>query len=339
MPELAFFTRLLDDAPPAKRYALALEQIQAAERLGFDSAWVAQHHFNGDEGGLPSPLVFLAHAAAATERITLGTGIITLGMEDPVRVVEDAAVLDALTDGRLQLGFGPGGTPSSFPAFGLDFADRHAAFDRNLDAFLGAIGGQPFAGDNRLYPPALRLAERLWYATFSAPLAIRAGQGGHGLQLSRTQPRPADQPTLPLWDIQHPLIDAYEAALPPGVEPRVSIARTLVVADDGDAIRELAEERTRRSPLARRTIGPEIDELSREELFSRFDVHVGDVDTVVASLAADTALPRATQLSFQVHSVDPEPAIILRSLELLATEVAPRLGWRAAPTTALAATR
>ncbi|MEB4615586.1 putative FMN-dependent luciferase-like monooxygenase, partial [Leucobacter sp. M11] len=149
-----------------------------------------------------------------------------------------------------------------------------------------------------------------------------------GLQLSRTQPRPAAQPTLPLWDVQHPIIDAYERALPEGVAPRVSLARTVVVADDGEAMRERAEQRYRVSPLARRTLGDELDRLSREDLFDRLDVHVGDVDTVVASLAADTALPRATQLSFQVHSVDPEPALILRSLELLATEVAPRLGWR-----------
>ncbi|MEB4615585.1 LLM class flavin-dependent oxidoreductase, partial [Leucobacter sp. M11] len=171
MPELAFFSRILDDAPPAERYAHALEQIRAAESLGFDSAWVAQHHFNGAEGGLPAPLVFLAHAAAVTERIALGTGIITLGMEHPVRLVEDAAVLDALTGGRLELGFGSGGSPSSFPAFGLDFAERHSAFDQNLDAFLGALAGEPIGpGENRLYPPAPRLAERLWFATFSEPL-------------------------------------------------------------------------------------------------------------------------------------------------------------------------
>ncbi|MGP4882897.1 LLM class flavin-dependent oxidoreductase, partial [Klebsiella pneumoniae] len=85
-----------------------------AERLGFDSAWIAQHHFHEQEGGLPSPLVFLAHVAAQTDRIRLGTAIITLPMENPLRVAEDAAVLDLLTDGRLEVGFGSGGTPTSF---------------------------------------------------------------------------------------------------------------------------------------------------------------------------------------------------------------------------------
>ncbi|NPE72855.1 LLM class flavin-dependent oxidoreductase, partial [Dickeya dadantii] len=63
---LGFFTRLLDDVPAGQRYRLAAEQIIKAEQLGFDSAWVAQHHFHADEGGLPSPLVFLAQVAAQT---------------------------------------------------------------------------------------------------------------------------------------------------------------------------------------------------------------------------------------------------------------------------------
>ncbi|MFD2351879.1 LLM class flavin-dependent oxidoreductase [Nonomuraea ferruginea] len=96
---LGFFTRLLDDVPPGERYRLAAEQIRHAEAAGFDTAWVAQHHFDGDEGGLPAPLVFLGHVAATTSRIRLGTGIITLPLEHPVRVAEDTAVLDQLTGG------------------------------------------------------------------------------------------------------------------------------------------------------------------------------------------------------------------------------------------------
>src|SRR5215472_16835463 len=89
---LAFFTRLLDDVPPTERYRLAAEQIACAEHLGFDAAWVAQHHFHEHEGGLPSPFVFLGHLAARTTRIRLGTGIVTLPLELPVRVAEDAVV-------------------------------------------------------------------------------------------------------------------------------------------------------------------------------------------------------------------------------------------------------
>src|SRR6185295_7783005 len=91
---LGFFTRLLDAAPPAERYRLAAEQIRHAEKAGLDSAWIAQHHFHEAEGGLPAPFAFLGFVAAQTSRIRLGTGIVTLPLENPVRVAEDAAVLD-----------------------------------------------------------------------------------------------------------------------------------------------------------------------------------------------------------------------------------------------------
>ena len=106
--KFGFFSRILDDVSPADRYRLATEQIVLAERLGLESAWVAQHHFHAGEGGLPSPFVFLASAAAATSRIRLGTGIVTLPLELPIRVAEDAAVCDLLSGGRLEAGGGAG---------------------------------------------------------------------------------------------------------------------------------------------------------------------------------------------------------------------------------------
>jgi alkanesulfonate monooxygenase SsuD/methylene tetrahydromethanopterin reductase-like flavin-dependent oxidoreductase (luciferase family) len=100
---LGFFTRLLDQADAAERYRLATAQIIHAERCGFDSAWVAHHHFHEDEGGLPAPFVFLSQVAARTTRSRLGTGIVTLPLELPVRVAEDAAVLDLMCGGRLEV--------------------------------------------------------------------------------------------------------------------------------------------------------------------------------------------------------------------------------------------
>src|SRR5437660_11928225 len=75
---LGFFTRLLDQADPAERYRLATAQIIHAERLGFDSAWIAQHHFHEDEGGLPAPFVFLARVAPQPARVRLGAALVTL---------------------------------------------------------------------------------------------------------------------------------------------------------------------------------------------------------------------------------------------------------------------
>src|ERR671918_329549 len=122
--KLGFFTRLLDETTAAERYRLAPEQIVHAERCGFDSAWIAQHHFHEDEGGLPAPFVFLSQVAAQTTRIRLGTGIVTLPLELPIRVAEDAAVLDLISGGRLDVGVGGGGNLSSYAAFGQDSAER-----------------------------------------------------------------------------------------------------------------------------------------------------------------------------------------------------------------------
>src|SRR5690349_4057316 len=140
---LGFFTRLLDEANAAERYRLATAQIVQAERSGFDSAWIAQHHFHEAEGGLPAPFVFLTHAAAATSRIRLGTGIVTLPLELPVRVAEDAVVLDLLSNHRLQVGVGPGGNLTAFTAFGLDAKDRHSLMNANLDLMRTAWAGGP----------------------------------------------------------------------------------------------------------------------------------------------------------------------------------------------------
>ena len=163
-----------------------------AERCGFDSAWIAQHHFHEDEGGLPSPFVFLAQVAARTSRIRLGTGIVTLPLELPIRVAEDAAVLDLMCGGRLEVGVGPGGNLVGLS--GVRPRQRPSA----RRCWCGIIAccstpgpGGELPGGDRLYPPNPGLVDRVWQATFNVEGARRAGAAGDGLMLSRTQPRPA----------------------------------------------------------------------------------------------------------------------------------------------------
>jgi putative FMN-dependent luciferase-like monooxygenase len=329
---IGFFTRLLDDASPAERYRLALEQIVRAEELGFDSAWVAQHHFNEAEGGLPSPLVFLAHAAARTSRIRLGTGIITLPLEDPLRVAEDAAVLDLLAGGRLEVGVGTGGTPSAFTAFGRDSEERRELFADNLQLITEAWVGKDLGSSaNRLYPAAPQLLNRLWQATFSVSGGERAGRAGDGVMLSRTQPRAPGQASAPLDELQNPIIDAYLDALPEGATPRILASRTLFVAENRAEALRFAEAGLRRIVPHFERQGHIFERKDVESLIAATDAHVGTVDDVVESLSRDSSLERATDISFQVHSIDPPHEHILRSIELAATEVAPRLGWKAAP--------
>lgn len=323
-----FFTRVLDDAAPADRYRLAAGQIVHAERCGLDSAWVAQHHFHEHEGGLPSPLVFLTHVAARTSRIRLGTGILTLPLEAPIRVAEDAAVFDLLSGGRLELGIGTGGNASAFAAFGLDSDDRSGIFARNLAELRAALGGRPLAGGDTLYPTRPSLDGRVWQATFSAAGGTRAGEAGDGLLLSRTQPRPKDAPDASLADIQDPIIDAYLAALPAGRTPRILGSRSVFVAETRAAALRFAEIGLQRFADRLAASGQARPATSLAGLIAAFDVHVGSPDDVIASLKADRTLERVTDIAVQVHSVDPPHEDILRSIELVAGTVAPAFGWR-----------
>src|SRR5262249_48459592 len=328
MPKrLGFFTRLLDQADPAERYRLATAQIIHAERCGFDSAWVAQHHFHEDEGGLAAPLVFLAQIAVQTSRIRLGTGIVTLPLELPIRVAEDAAVLDLMSGGRLEVGVGGGGNLSSYTAFGRDSAERGMLLAEHLQILRDAWTGQPLPGGDRLYPANPSLVDRVWHATFTVDGARRAGEAGDGLMLSRTQPRPPTAPGLSLGDIQNPMIDAYVTALPAGREPRILASRTVFVTDDGHDALRFAEAGLGRHRARLARLGRAVGDGSLSSMIAAMDVHLGTSSEVITSLQSDSPLARATDLAVQVHSIDPPHPFILRSIELVAEQVAPALGW------------
>jgi putative FMN-dependent luciferase-like monooxygenase len=255
---------------------------------------------------------------------------VTLPLEEPVRVAEDAAVFDLMSGGRLELGIGSGGNPSAFAGFGRDNADRRAIFARHAAIFRDALAGRALGGGNVVYPPSPGLLARIWQATFSAEGGAYAGAAGDGLMLSRTQPRPKETPGAALADLQHPIIDAYLEALPRGRAPRIMASRTLFVADDRKEALRFADVGLRK--IADRFVkaGHVLPGRSLADLIAAFDVHLGEPDDVLASLEADSILSRATDIVFQVHSVDPPHPHILRSIELIADKIAPALGWRAA---------
>ncbi len=328
MTDLSFFTRLLDEVSPAERFRLALEQIESAEAHGYARAWVAQHHFRYVEGGLPAPFVFLAHAAARVPRIRLAPGIITLTLEDPVRVAEDAVVADLLAGGRIDIGVGSGTRPESFVPFGRDAANKGADYQAALSRLHLALEGGDLGSGNRLYPSGEALRRRIWQATFSAHGGVSAGENGNALLLSKAQPRSPELRDATLADIQIPIIEAYLARIPAGVRPRVVASRAVFVADTtADALRLAGEGLDRVRHFAEQN-GRRLDLRSPESIAATGDTFVGSPDDVARLLDADETLARVDEVAFQVHAVDPPHEHILRSIELAAREVAPRLGWR-----------
>ncbi len=115
----------------ADRYAELLDDCVQAERLGFDSFFIAEHHFD-EYGAVPNPAVWLAAAAMRTSRIRLGPAVAVLPFRDPRTVAEDYAILDQLSGGRLVLGVGSGYLRHEFEGFNVDGRTKRERFDETL---------------------------------------------------------------------------------------------------------------------------------------------------------------------------------------------------------------
>ena len=106
-------------------------EVVIAEQLGFDGVWLSEHHLTAD-GMLPAPLVMAGVLAARTERIRIGTNILVLPLHHPLRVAEDAAVVDLVSGGRLALGVGQGYSEREFAAFGADRRRRGVLLEEGV---------------------------------------------------------------------------------------------------------------------------------------------------------------------------------------------------------------
>lgn len=136
--------------PAGQLYAETLAQIVGAEALGYDSVWTSEHHFVED-GYLPSSLLFLAAVAARTSRMRLGTLILLLPLHHPLRVAEDAAVLDLISNGRVDLGVAAGYRVEEFEAFQVPHKERGSRMDEALSILHGAWTDGPFSHQGKAY--------------------------------------------------------------------------------------------------------------------------------------------------------------------------------------------
>ncbi len=190
-----------------------LEEITYAEELGFESVWLPEHHF-AVYGMLGNPMIFAASIAERTRRLKIGTAIMVVPFQHPLRVAEDAAMVDALSGGRLLLGLGRGYQPPEFTGFGLDQSASREMFDEGFEIIRRALSGETFAHEGRfwtfrdpveIYPKPVQKPHPPFYLAAISPttydLAARLG-----ISLLRS-------PTFTSLDTVTQLFEGYRATM------------------------------------------------------------------------------------------------------------------------------
>jgi alkanesulfonate monooxygenase SsuD/methylene tetrahydromethanopterin reductase-like flavin-dependent oxidoreductase (luciferase family) len=235
--------------PPGQRrglYSDAIDLAQAAEDAGFDAFWVSEHHGLRD-GYLPAPLLLLAAVAARTRHIALGSGVVLAPLSHPLRLAEDAAVVDQLSNGRLILGLGLGYAEHEYQDFHVDRTRRGAALT-DLIAFLRtAWNGAPFdwagpcyRGTGLRVSPAPPRADGIpiWLGGYAEAALRRAGTIGDGYLLGRADPGIVHDVDAVLRDVRDPADPSFTLAL------NVLTITTDEPADEASARAGLAYQQT-----------------------------------------------------------------------------------------------
>ncbi len=300
-----------------------------AEALGFQSLWINEEHFQGGtnprEGRTClSPLILAAAIAARTSRIRIGFSVLVLPLHQPLRLAEEIATLDVLSGGRIDLGISRGANPKYAAAFGFapdEIADR---FDTCLDTMLRAwrdpeiaIGGETYAVAPK---PVQAPHPPIYMGTYTPETAAWAARQGHRLICHGI----SSMATL------RPVISAFAAAggdlstLPLGRFVYVSSSDNTARQEIWPVVLDLTR-RLRDNGLYRRPNIITMEELDPEVFLERMVIW-GSPDTCAARIAAiadEFGIRYLNALSaFFGHL--PEP-LLQRSLELLATEVKPRV--------------
>jgi len=172
----------------AEEYRDTIELVRLAEDAGFDSAWVSEHHGSSD-GYLPSLFVLLGALAAATERIRLGTGVILTPLHDPIRLAEDAVVVDQISGGRVDVGLGLGWREEEFRMLRIPIAERLARHVETVEVLRRAWTGQRFSFEGTVFrydrvrvtpPPAQAGGPPILLGGYVTSALRRAGELGDG---------------------------------------------------------------------------------------------------------------------------------------------------------------
>jgi alkanesulfonate monooxygenase SsuD/methylene tetrahydromethanopterin reductase-like flavin-dependent oxidoreductase (luciferase family) len=342
---LGFNTRVSFHAGPggaASGLRDGISLFTGAERLGYQSGWAYQRHF---DNYLSSPAPFFAAVGQHTDSITLGSAVIPMRYQDPILLAEAAGTADLLIGGRLNLSLSSG-REGFEQIFGHEKVDARAEGQRRLLRFLDAVAGEVLhtvdgsegtaieAGTElRVTPHSEGLRERIWYG--SGHIASARWAAEHRLRLITGTILHSTEPGDTFGEYQARLIQAYRDAWPgPEPAPPVAVAASVLPAPT----RELAEkyeaydlQRQTEGPAASRPAGALKQNLRP---FLREDVLVspvfrGDPDTVASALLADPGISAADEL---ILFLPPGFGLEenLRVLSEMAQTVAPALGWEPA---------
>lgn len=345
--KFAFFTHVPwpEGTEPARIIAETTEQIQYAEELGFVSAWLAEHHFTR-YSMVPSSLILATHIAARTRKIRVGTAVLVSPLHNPLRLAEDAAMLDVTSGGRLDVGFGRGSGGYEYAGYGLDPAESAERFQDSIKIVQGLWTTPGFSYESRfnrlqdinLTPPPLQKPHPpIYIAATRTPATLEfLVSTGHNLCIAVVQDTAA---ALDLCRRFGELAAAAGHHRPIGEIP---FFRYFYVAETAEQARRDTEARInwvadimqwRRNIAVGSEVYQRMDDWRRQraqlpESYDYLSVNravIGDPDQCVAQIR-----------ELQSHGIDyfgcnfdfggMSRDKVLRSMELFSKEVMPRLG-------------
>jgi probable LLM family oxidoreductase len=312
---------------PEQRMANLIEEVETADRVGLDVFAIGEHH--RPDFVVSAPSVVLGAAAVRTENIRLSSAVTVLSSEDPIRVMQDFATIDLLSGGRAEIMAGRGSFTESFPLFGYDLADYDELFAEKLDLLINARDNEIVEWQGRLrpsidgrgvYPRPVQEKLPIWLAAGGNPgSAVRAGELGLPLGLAIIGGEPAG--FAPFADLyRRAATAAGNPGLPLGINSHGFIA---------DTAEEAAEEAFMPLKTVMDRIGSERGwpPMSRAQYDASRSLEganfIGDPAQIIEKILHQHQIFKHDRfmIQFIVGSMPHEK--VLRSIELLGTEVAP----------------
>jgi probable LLM family oxidoreductase len=320
--------------PQAQVLRNVIEEAVLAEQVGIDAFSVGEHH--RADFAISAPEVVLGAIAGRTERITLGTAVTVLSSDDPVRVYEKTATLDAVSGGRAEVTLGRGSFTESFPLFGFDLSDYERLFSEKLELFalLRSEGRVQWSGsvrgplDAEVYPKTERGSVDAWIGVGGSPESVvRAARYGFGLMLAIIGGDAAR--FAPYVDLYHRAL-AELAPQSLGVaagELPVGVHSPGFVWDDDEEAADLlfGHFKANRDRIGAERGWPPSTRRDYDEEIAHGSLYAGSPETVAHKIARTVRTLGAARFDLKYSNGTMPHEQLMRSIELYGTKVIPRV--------------